>query len=738
LRAERERFRDCLRILWAAGKTPLNLTERTLKNLVSSAVRGEISEEEFTDKIGEILPSSISPEVASAFLLCLQKEFSRSKRALSFSNLIFMGKRERDLAAKLSMAKKYPRAKEKFLNFLGKAQPLEEEDFWAMLAISLQVNTHLTFEGLGYALARLRWKDVNLKEGTLFFHRENWRREFPLKVWIDPVSKLILGAWRRKKRRNTSPEDLVFPGIFSLSSSSLNYHLKRWVREIYGKETRWRELKNSSRLYAGLIYSSDIISYLAGRLYSPPSPTIEVEPERFGEEVGTRRIKKRFLPIPLKKVEEWEEILKEEMEKTGELPADVVDFLNGLYRRVLKQVVLLFPKPLGPQKRKILEKTMEGFRGEVLRASLPEEVRKNALHLVDFAEYCLRTKWKEGTVRAYLSHLINIPAEFWFSDFADMDEEDLQEIFTIFRTLTPLKNFKPAIKAFFSFLEKEKGLAVNINWRKLRSSREAVVPEHFITWREYFSILEDIEKEREQLRKEGREIPRRSMLLNLAFSVVLGYRAGMRISEITNLRLKDIWFEGDSMWIYIDKGKSRSARRRLRIGGLVGLEKEIVETMKSNIYFLRKRGLADREDKLVKKLMRQERRFIALPVSPSEISREFSKRCEDLGLGSLRFHLLRHGFASRMRAKGETIMNIVKAMGHLLPEVTFNHYINNLDLIQRKQLEKFWKENPLLRRVKPTTLLRFLSIPRGSFYLWARNHREKPSLSSLESFLAEG
>ncbi len=40
-------------------------------------------------------------------------------------------------------------------------------------------------------------------------------------------------------------------------------------------------------------------------------------------------------------------------------------------------------------------------------------------------------------------------------------------------------------------------------------------------------------------------------------------------------------------------------------------------------------------------------------------------------------------------------ISITKTMGHLLPDVTYNHYINNLDLLQRKQLHRFWdKKSP--------------------------------------------
>ena len=82
-------------------------------------------------------------------------------------------------------------------------------------------------------------------------------------------------------------------------------------------------------------------------------------------------------------------------------------------------------------------------------------------------------------------------------------------------------------------------------------------------------------------------------------------------------------------------------------------------------------------------------------------------------------------------------MSTLKTMGHLLPEVTYNHYINNLDLIQREELYRFWKKNPLIEKLKFAPLLRGFGLARQSFYAWAKKNGKLPSFEALLEYLRD-
>ena len=56
------------------------------------------------------------------------------------------------------------------------------------------------------------------------------------------------------------------------------------------------------------------------------------------------------------------------------------------------------------------------------------------------------------------------------------------------------------------------------------------------------------------------------------------------------------------------------------------------------------------------------------------VSRHFDQATEKAGIGKIRFHFLRHTFASLLIAQGEDIKYIQKQLGHSSPTVTWNVY----------------------------------------------------------------
>ena len=763
MRAKR-RLTDCLRRLPQASKgEKLLLTEFLKESGLSKALK-DLSKEQGPEKISkwqelvlnkvtsDLLPSPVNTMVLIVFLRCVVDTIFPEKRDSIYSTFLPLPIRQRDFATRLDFKQELFNAKEIFANYLNKMNRLkEEQDYWALLVISLATNTHLIFKGLPTAVSMLEWDNVDLRSRRIFFDEKTWGKKFPLSVYIDPVSTIILGAWRNKNKKGKTPlERHIFPKTgLKIKYQTHQRYLNKWLGRIYGPGVTWQIFKSMSALTSTLLYSSDVVSYLQGKLYSPPYPLKSIEEEVYpsmqttpqsGEKQSDRMGWKN--PEEEKPEEALEKLKKEFWEvdafvlpgKDEEMASreirDEEKYINNIYKRVMMEIN---GYSISGKKKKLKE-AIKVLKEEVKGKAFPEELKQNLLYFLDFAAYFTKAKWKINTLRTYLSHLINIPVDFWYSDFAQMDEEDLNEIFTLFGTLSSLKNYKPALKAFFKFLKEEKGIETQIDWKKLKTEKTINLPQDFITDEKYYKIFRHLIRHGERLKKENAPLTERSLNFALAFAVFLGYRAGLRISEVANLKFKDIWFEGRKIWLYIEKGKTKSAKRKTFVVPSRKEEEKFIEKTVKRYHRGMGKKYEPEENFLLKFSENKDKRE---PISPSYLSREFSKTCEDLGLGPLRFHLLRHAFASRLKAKGLPTASLLKAMGHLLPDVTYNYYINNLDLIQRKELFHFWLNHPLLEKMRITALMRSLGIAKQSFYVWAKKIRRSPSIKMLQLYLTK-
>ncbi len=679
--------------------------------------------------------SSVNPMVLEVFLNCIIREILANNRHLPFSTIISLKEKKRDFATKIKIDQDIIQAKETFISYLRRMGRIKRErDYWALLTLSLAINTHLNFRGLPSAVAMLKWGDVDLNRGFIFFTEESWKKKYPLRVWMDPVSLIILGAWRKKNKKVHSGE-FIFPtvGLRTEYHTRLN-HLNRMLSRIFKKNLKWRELRIGTGFPAALLYSADVVSYLGGKLYSPPFPLYEL-PEAKGKQ--SKSVKDSDLKGEKSSGEEDSIDMAKEIEKIKlnlrsaimkeKQPVDEVNFITSLYEMVIKTL-----REHAPSRRsKRLKEALRSIREEVLMKDLSGDLRKNLLYFMDFVEYSLTTKWKLSTIIVYLSHLVNLPVDFWLTDFSQMDEEDIQEIFTLYGTVSSLRNYKPAIKAFFSFLQEKKGIKTQVDWKKLKTEKKVKLPEHFISERKYYRIFRFLYSEFYRLKKKP-DWPEMTMTLALNIAVFLGYRAGLRISEVTNLKIKDVWFEDDKMWVYIEKGKSQSAKRKSFITP-ESYEAGFFNTLKNYHAFLKR--TFERNERFIMKIDKEGGTYSSKPISPSDLSEKFSRTCRRLGFGPMRFHLLRHAFASGLREKGLSTVTILKSMGHLTPEVTYGHYINNLDLMQREALRIFWRESKLLKEIKITPLLQNLGLAKQTYYLWTKKNRKTPSLKTLLEYL---
>lgn len=81
------------------------------------------------------------------------------------------------------------------------------------------------------------------------------------------------------------------------------------------------------------------------------------------------------------------------------------------------------------------------------------------------------------------------------------------------------------------------------------------------------------------------------------------------------------------------------------------------------------------------------------PVRPNYASELFTKFVKDNGLPPLTLHGLRHSFASIANAKGISMYDIGKALGHSSPATTSKIYTHLLDPDHKEMLEKMWQDN---------------------------------------------
>ena len=81
------------------------------------------------------------------------------------------------------------------------------------------------------------------------------------------------------------------------------------------------------------------------------------------------------------------------------------------------------------------------------------------------------------------------------------------------------------------------------------------------------------------------------------------------------------------------------------------------------------------------------------PIRPNYISELFKKFISDNNLPPITLHGLRHSFASVANAKGVTLYDIGKVLGHSTPSTTGKIYTHLFDKNHQELLEKLWNEN---------------------------------------------
>ena len=186
-----------------------------------------------------------------------------------------------------------------------------------------------------------------------------------------------------------------------------------------------------------------------------------------------------------------------------------------------------------------------------------------------------------------------------------------------------------------------------------------------VTLEEYHKLIEEAKKDREKYRKKrsGKLTPRGVRVNEYIIAMVLGFGAGMRISEIVGYQGKTKRYMKDQA------GKATST---LLPSNEIVIPKLEASRLENNmIRILSGKGKKDRLTYLPGKLFLKagiQRKTLASSLPLKVSRRSIQLYTEELGMKALNkkisFHKLRHGFGTTLAGKGVPLHEIQMLMGH--------------------------------------------------------------------------
>lgn len=141
--------------------------------------------------------------------------------------------------------------------------------------------------------------------------------------------------------------------------------------------------------------------------------------------------------------------------------------------------------------------------------------------------------------------------------------------------------------------------------------------------------------------------------------------SGLRIGEVTQLTFEDLDFEAGVLTVRNEiakKGKGRQTKLDKDLEVVMGkyLEEREKLGVQSDILFLNQEGN---------------------PINPNRSLRAIKRYAKEAGLWNpgapITNHTLRHTFATMMIARGESLTQVSKMLGHASTDFSYKHYISN-------------------------------------------------------------
>ena len=180
---------------------------------------------------------------------------------------------------------------------------------------------------------------------------------------------------------------------------------------------------------------------------------------------------------------------------------------------------------------------------------------------------------------------------------------------------------------------------------------------------------------------------------NLGILLCLGY--GLRIGEICALRWSDFDFDSGVLSI------SRSLTRRQTFAQ-EGKKTEIVITSPKSAFSERKIPLAQEHIECLNQLRREDDAYVltgktSRSMEPRVLSYHFKKILQACDVRPIKFHSLRHSFATRWIELGANLKTLSEILGHSSVTVTLNYYVHP-SLESKRQNVSYFARNAFRSR----------------------------------------
>ncbi|MBP1044815.1 site-specific integrase [Enterococcus sp. BWM-S5] len=158
--------------------------------------------------------------------------------------------------------------------------------------------------------------------------------------------------------------------------------------------------------------------------------------------------------------------------------------------------------------------------------------------------------------------------------------------------------------------------------------------------------------------------------------VILSLYSGMRIGEISGLKWSDIDFENEL--IYVKRTISRvldESSQESKTKLIEGSPKSRYSLRQIPLAYNLKSYLLEKSKKAVSEYVIGNGRGL---VEPRTVTNHFKKNLEAADLDNVKFHILRHTFATRCIEKGIDIASLSKILGHQSVKMTLDTYTDSL------------------------------------------------------------
>ncbi|HMN25793.1 MAG TPA: tyrosine-type recombinase/integrase [Ignavibacteriaceae bacterium] len=206
-------------------------------------------------------------------------------------------------------------------------------------------------------------------------------------------------------------------------------------------------------------------------------------------------------------------------------------------------------------------------------------------------------------------------------------------------------------------------------FKKIKLPKRQLNKPEFITEEELNKILKHIEL---KAFKIGCPIKKKVSLLIIADVVKTAYLTGMRLGEVNNLRWENVKLE--QKYLIVGDNKFTTKGRKQRIMPIAEKLNEMLST--------RKLKCANKNDFVFS--VNGQKAF-----SNDYISKTFKNICREVGIDEIiRFHSLRHSFASNLAQKGVSPFQLKELLGHSSLAVTEKYSHLNIESL-REAINKF-------------------------------------------------